>query len=272
MEPRLFARYAVAAVLAVPIIAFGGPAGAELLDRVADVAPPYAGYAPPLAGVVRSPAEIIASVRSMGFDPVTRPVQRGPVYVLRAVDPNDVDVRVTVDARSGRVLTATRVARLFGEAPDDDGYGAWPASPAPGYPPAYGSWPPRPRYPEYYEQRPIPPSPMPPYGPARIYGPPVTAEPESLNRSPDRRDGLRYGEAAPGATTPRAMVELPRRLPLPRARPADAIISAASKTEPAASAAKPAMSTAGGGPVNEAAGASPAPPQQPAMVPIAPLE
>jgi hypothetical protein len=61
-------------------------------------------------GAALAPSEVIASVRSAGFDPLSRPVQRGGVYILFAVDRRYMDVRVTVDAASGRVLSATRLA------------------------------------------------------------------------------------------------------------------------------------------------------------------
>src|SRR5215469_17073957 len=50
------------------------------------------------------PAEILAEIRREGFYPIGRPVQRGRVYVLFAVDQDDFDVQLTVDAASGRVL------------------------------------------------------------------------------------------------------------------------------------------------------------------------
>jgi len=62
-----------------------------------------------------SPAEIAAEVRRAGFYPVSRPVRRGRVYVLFAVDQDDMDVKLTVDAESGRVLWAAgAVAHLGG--------------------------------------------------------------------------------------------------------------------------------------------------------------
>jgi hypothetical protein len=67
------------------------------------------------------PAEILAEVRREGFYPVGRPVQRGRVYVLFAVDQDDFDVQLTVDAASGRVLRiASAVARVGG--PGQYGY------------------------------------------------------------------------------------------------------------------------------------------------------
>jgi hypothetical protein len=68
----------------------------------------------PLAGVsatlgMLAPPEIEAEVRRAGFEPISRPLQRGRVYVLLALDPYDMDVRLTVDAGSGRVLRVTGV-------------------------------------------------------------------------------------------------------------------------------------------------------------------
>jgi hypothetical protein len=61
------------------------------------------------------PAEILAEVRREGFYPVGRPAQRGRVYVLFAVDQDDFDVKLTVDAASGQVLWVTgAVARVGG--------------------------------------------------------------------------------------------------------------------------------------------------------------
>jgi hypothetical protein len=73
--------------------------------------PPAAVWATP--GVL-APAEIEAEVRRAGFEPISRPVQRGRVYVLLALDPYDIDVRLTVDTGSGRVLRVTGVPRYGG--------------------------------------------------------------------------------------------------------------------------------------------------------------
>jgi hypothetical protein len=60
-------------------------------------------------------ADIVAEVRREGFYPVSRPVHRGRVYVLFAVDQDDMDVKLTVDAASGRILwVASAVAHLGG--------------------------------------------------------------------------------------------------------------------------------------------------------------
>lgn len=79
-------------------------------DRIAParMAPPAIGK--PATVAVLSPSEIFAAVQRAGFDPISRPVQRGNIYVLFALDRQDRDVRVTVDAASGRVLSVTGIA------------------------------------------------------------------------------------------------------------------------------------------------------------------
>ena len=68
--------------------------------------PAYAGaprYAVPLD-------QITANVRAAGLQPLSRPMLRGAVYYVRAVNPARVEIRVAIDARNGRVLSAMRVA------------------------------------------------------------------------------------------------------------------------------------------------------------------
>jgi hypothetical protein len=54
--------------------------------------------------------QIRANVRAAGLQPLSRPMLRGMVYYLRAANPAHAEMRVAIDARSGRVLSATRVA------------------------------------------------------------------------------------------------------------------------------------------------------------------
>ena len=49
------------------------------------------------------------SLRSTGLDPIGQPVRRGPNYVLRAIDDNDREVSVVINARSGDILSVTPV-------------------------------------------------------------------------------------------------------------------------------------------------------------------
>jgi hypothetical protein len=51
--------------------------------------------------------EIVAIVRSAGLEPLHRPLRQGQGYVLRAVNPAGREVRVIVDAESGRIVRIT---------------------------------------------------------------------------------------------------------------------------------------------------------------------
>jgi len=83
------------------------------------------------------PWEIMAAVRRAGFDPISRPVQRGHVFLLRAVDQDDADVRLTVDAGTGRVLWIGGVAAMPYGGPDYyGGYRPWSGYARPPMPPA----------------------------------------------------------------------------------------------------------------------------------------
>lgn len=85
------------------------------LDRsLGGVTWPVAGEPSGMAGPL-PPAEILAEVRREGYYPIGRPALRGRVYALFAVDQDDMDVKLTVDAASGRVLwVAGAVARVGG--------------------------------------------------------------------------------------------------------------------------------------------------------------
>jgi len=215
------------------------PGAAQPLAPPGDIAPSYAEALPPY--------EIIASVRSAGFRPLSRPVQRGPVYVLFAVDRYFMDVRVTVDARSGRVLSATRLAGALYGGPGYDGHDVLPRPQTLGYPPLAE------RPPRGYERAPVPPADVPGYGPGRPYGPPESVD------VPSSAD-LAKRAAAPSPLHP----------PLPRARPGDIITGSVKEAVPPPPAAPP--STAPPAAPGDATVNAPPPPQQPTMVPIAPLE
>jgi len=94
-------------VLCASLIAFGATASAgDLAQAVLPgyPAPVYPGYAAALP-----PHEIVTIVRSARLQPLHRPMRHGPTYVLRAVDPAGQEVRVTVDARLGRILQVVPV-------------------------------------------------------------------------------------------------------------------------------------------------------------------
>jgi len=103
------------------------------------------------------PFRIAAIVRAAGFDPLFRPMRQGDTYVLRALDRNEAEYRLVIDAYTGRTISirATGAAgpyarpyrggpgygphggpvygRVFG--PNDDGYDARYGSPRPPAPP-----------------------------------------------------------------------------------------------------------------------------------------
>jgi hypothetical protein len=81
------------------------------------------------------PHEVLTIVRSMGLEPLTRPVRNGPAYALRAVDPAGEEVRVVVDARRGRVLHVSPLGPRFSVMPAP--YGRPPGS-IPSVPDGYG--------------------------------------------------------------------------------------------------------------------------------------
>jgi hypothetical protein len=59
---------------------------------------------PELSDPVLPPYEIMSIVRSTGLAPLTRPMRRGPYYVLVAVDRVGRQMRVVVDARLGDIV------------------------------------------------------------------------------------------------------------------------------------------------------------------------
>jgi hypothetical protein len=80
------------------------------------------GYGPPLM----PPIEVYAILRETGFLPLGIPHQRGFVYTIAVINRAGADGRLTIDARSGRILRF-EPAGHWGEGPERD---------AP--PPAYG--------------------------------------------------------------------------------------------------------------------------------------
>jgi hypothetical protein len=179
---------------------------------VAGAQAPYAAGPPPAAypggpyangyAAAVPPEQVIASVRAAGFAPLSRPVLRGAVYYMRASRRN-VEVRVAIDARSGRVLSAKQLA--FDQPPT----GRPEAAPvaAPRYEPYVRSG-------EYSETAPVPPADV-----------PVEAGALPPGRVP--------GVAAPPPQPPKKLATRP---PVQRARGTDEVTG--SVPEPAA--AKPA--------------------------------
>jgi hypothetical protein len=108
-----------------------GPYGSPALSDRARVLP-VSDMAGPGVSAALPPHEVITIIRSMGFDPASRPVLRGPVWVVRAFDDQDLLVRVAVDARTGRVVNVAEARRVaaYGDPRDtrDDAYPVPPAS------------------------------------------------------------------------------------------------------------------------------------------------
>lgn len=238
----------------------------------------YTAYMPAV-----SQEQIAVNVRAAGFSPLSRPALRGAVYYLRAMSRNNVEMRVAVDARSGRVLSATRVS---------DTQRAAAGSPVPDAPPRYE---PRVRGSGYSETAPLPPADVPVAAqpaPAQIAAPPAPAKKLATPRAPASGTAASAASGAPPTATPTASAAA-----APTGDTSAASASAA-PAAPAPAAAAPAatVSAAPNAPTGDVTGtvpAQPAKPQAPAsadlrpaipatsapakppavtMVPIAPLE
>ncbi|HVZ51071.1 MAG TPA: hypothetical protein VG986_03835 [Pseudolabrys sp.] len=63
--------------------------------------------APAPAVAMLAGADILASLRQIGLNPIGEPVLRGPYYVMHAYDPRGIEMRVVVDAQFGDVLSVS---------------------------------------------------------------------------------------------------------------------------------------------------------------------
>jgi hypothetical protein len=112
-----------------------GTAGAQTI---------YAG--PGLSDPALPPYEIMSIVRSTGLAPLTRPMRRGPYYVLVAVDRVGRQMRVVVDAQLGDIVNLRPALAAASYGPELGGPSGLPrvAAPPPdtaGATAAYGSHP-----------------------------------------------------------------------------------------------------------------------------------
>jgi hypothetical protein len=218
----------------------------------------YTAYMPAV-----SQEQIAVNVRAAGFAPLSRPALRGTVYYLRAKSRGNVEMRVAVDARTGRVLSATRVS---------DTQRAVAESPVPDAPPRYE---PRIRGTGYSETAPLPPADVPVAAqpvPAPIAPPPAPAK--KLAAQPPR------APSTPAAGTPAALAAEEAPASAAAAPPAAGAPAATASAAPSAPAgdvtgavqAQPAKPPAAD--LRPAIPATTAPAKPPAvtMVPIAPLE
>ena len=92
-------------IIAAALAALATPAAAGDLPR----------FAQAMGGV--PPYEVLTIVRSAGLDPIGQVFRRGPTYVLRAIDDDDREVRVVVDARDGDIVSITPVITASRERP-----------------------------------------------------------------------------------------------------------------------------------------------------------
>src|SRR5258708_7498215 len=87
------------------------------------------------------PYEILTMLRSTGFDPIGQPVRRGPNYMLRAIDDNDREVNLVINARSGDIVSVTPI-QTASRMPPGVSMGPYermaPGYVPPGGPPGYG--------------------------------------------------------------------------------------------------------------------------------------
>jgi hypothetical protein len=218
-----------------------------------------------------SQEQVAVNVRAAGFAPLSRPALRGAVYYLRAMGRGNVEMRVAVDARSGRVLSATRVS---------DTQRAVAESPVPDAPPRYE---PRVRGSGYSETAPLPPADVPvasqPTAAAPIAAPPAKklAAPRAPASTPTAADSAApaagtvttNASAAPAASAPAASAAATAAVTPAAGAPATEVTGAVS-VQPA----KPTVSATGElrPAIPATPAAAPAKPAAVTMVPIAPLE
>jgi hypothetical protein len=211
------------------------------------------------------PFEVFTVLRSLNLEPAGSPMLRGAVYIVRAVDDDDQLVRVTLDARSGRVLTVTDVVQ--GDDYSTPGrMGALPMPPGqvPAPPPEY-----RPDARPMVGARPGPnyaARPAPDYAPA----PPTTAAVPPPAKKPAvaaRPPTPRARPADTASTTPaatgviRESTKPGKSIPAPVARTAATPSSSSGSAAPEAAPAAPTTETPAAAPKAETP-----------MVPVAPLE
>jgi hypothetical protein len=198
MKARLLACAAIGLACAVPVVAGAQVAGSQ-----------------PSGGTTSavSPDQVAVNVRAAGFAPLSRAALRGNVYYMRAMSRGKVEVRVAIDARTGRVLSAAKVAL---DSPKPTGSSV--PEEAPRYQPLL-------RGPGYSERAPLPPADVPVENqpaPAVAVGSPPPAKKVAAQPPVPR---VRPGDAAAEVTgsVPQA----------PAAKPVEAAPSVAAASSPA---------------------------------------
>jgi hypothetical protein len=211
--------------------------------------PAYPGGYPPVPDGL-PPYEIMAIVRSTGFEPLSRPLRQGPAYVVRAADPAGRLVQVFVDAHMGRVVRVVPATRRDAMAP-------YPSPPYP-IPPGRGA-------PDGFSSNPN----------SRIAGLPDGSDDiasDERSGAPARLPGALPAparaapkEAGSSAATPAAAPAGPPPLPRPRpkiasvAEPPPSMPSAPVPSAAPAAASAPAPSAPAVNPTPSAPAASPGP-------------
>jgi hypothetical protein len=98
MNKKLIVATAAALLVATATyVGAAGPNGPEVArasDRLVAALPDY---------------EIIASVRALGYVPITPAFRRGPFYVLHASDAYGTKLRVVADAQLGDIISIRQV-------------------------------------------------------------------------------------------------------------------------------------------------------------------
>ncbi|HEY6256986.1 MAG TPA: hypothetical protein VIY51_14460 [Xanthobacteraceae bacterium] len=221
-------QLAVCAGLLLLGIATGGMAQAQ---------PVYPGAA--VSDPVLPPYEIMSIVRSTGLAPLTRPMRRGPYYVLVAVDRVGRQMRVVVDAQLGDIVNLRPALGVASYGPELTRPSGLPVAPAPPLeatvaPPPYAAHP--------SSDNALPPTPPRPFtahamtdvGPAPT-PPRDIPNPGTPNAGP-ALPPTRLAVTEPGPPSPS-----PPRLPLPRPRPNVALNEAPAPAPAAAPAVAPAV-------------------------------
>jgi len=134
------------------------------------------------------PFRIAAIVRAAGFDPLFRPLRQGDTYVLRALDRNELEYRLVIDAYTGRTISINATGErgapgpyrgpVYGRvfAPNDDSY-----DPRNGYV-APRPLPPQVRVPQTSKATPTPPPG--PNKPTQVATPATPVEPNKTTQAP----------------------------------------------------------------------------------------
>ena len=136
---------ALSLCLAVWLLLAAGVAGHAQTPPPAAPTPvsaPASSQPRPMPGFV-SAFEIIHTVRSAGFHPLSPPMREGTIYVLRATDYRGIPMRVVLDARTGMIRNATPIvaSAAYGMPPQAYGprpYDAGPYGAPYGAPTGYG--------------------------------------------------------------------------------------------------------------------------------------